>query len=113
MNIDNLTNDIISKHSQPKCESNVKHEPTDRISEDEPKFVITTKWFKKWKTIKRTYTSENDAYCKYNNIMSKLENLDNIVIDKKHSKVVQRNTAPTLAEYYHFVYDVSIYWRNA
>ena len=104
-NIDNIVNVAITRR-------NNKFDPIARVSENEPPFVITNRWFKKWKTIKYEFSSSHSAFDKFNETMEKLQKCINIEIDFKHSVVIKKDISPTFAEYCDFVYIVQVFWRN-
>jgi hypothetical protein len=64
-NIDSIVNVAIARRKN-------KFDPIARVSENEPTFVITQRWFKKWKTVKYEFKSSSSAYEKFNSIMEKL-----------------------------------------
>ena len=82
-NINDLVNVAIARR---KDEFN----PISRISENEPSFVITKHWFKKWKTVKYEFASSHSAIDKFNETMEKLQNCLNIEIDFKRSVVIKK-----------------------
>ena len=108
--IDN-TVDIAITRQRIKFNRN-KFNPIAKVSEDEPSFVITRHWFKKWKTIRYEINNSTTAYDKFNNIMESLQRCQNIEIDLKRSKVIKIDTNPCFACNYAFKYIVQIFWRN-
>lgn len=89
-----------------------KFDPVSRVSENEPRFFITKRWFKKWKTIKYEVGCSYTAYEKFNSIMEKLQHCQNIEIDLKRSNVIKCDLNPINAMYYDFKYIVQVFWRN-
>jgi hypothetical protein len=89
-----------------------KFDTISRVSEYEPRFFITKRWFKKWKTVKYEFENSSTAYEKFNNIIEKLQHCQNIEIDLKHSKVIKRDVNPFGAKYFDFKYIVQVFWRN-
>lgn len=104
-NINDLVNVAIARRKD-------KFNPIARISENEPPFVITKRWFKKWKTVKYEFASSQSAFDKFNETMEKLQKCINIEIDFKHSGVTKKDISPSCSEYYDFVYVVQVFWRN-
>ena len=104
-NIDSIVNVAIARRKN-------KFDPIARVSENEPTFVITQRWFKKWKTVKYEVECSSTAYEKFNNIMEKLQHCQNIEIDLKRSKVIKRNINPINSMFYDFKYIVQVFWRN-
>ena len=104
-NIDSIVNVAIARRKN-------KFDPIARVSENEPTFVITQRWFKKWKTVKYEFGSSSTAYEKFNTIMEKLQHCQNIEIDLKHSKVIKHDINPVNARFYDFKYIVQVFWRN-
>jgi hypothetical protein len=89
-----------------------KFDPVSRVSEYEPRFFITKRWFKKWKTVKYEFKDSYSALDKFNETMKKLQNCLNIEIDLKHSNVIKNDISPSWSEYCDFVYVVQVFWRN-
>jgi hypothetical protein len=104
-NIDSIVNVAIARRKD-------KFDPIARVSENEPPFVITKRWFKKWKTIKYEFSSSHSAFDKFNETMEKLQKCINIEIDLKHSNVIKNDISPSWSEYCDFVYVVQVFWRN-
>lgn len=109
-NIDS-TVDIAITRQRNKFNRN-KFNPIAKVSEDEPSFVITRHWFKKWKTIRYETGNSSTAYDKFNSIMESLQRCQNIEIDLKRSKVIKTDINPSFAYAYAFKYVVQIFWRN-
>ena len=89
-----------------------KFDPISRVSENEPPFIITKHWFKKWKTVKYEFKDSYSAFDKFNETMKKLQNCLNIEIDLKRSKVIKYDINPSSARYFDFKYIVQVFWRN-
>ena len=104
-NIDNIVNVAITRRKN-------KFDPIARVSENEPMFVITRQWFKKWKTVKYEVEHSSTSYEKFNNIMEKLQHCQNIEIDLKHSKVIKKDISTWAEGCCDHVYIVQVFWRN-
>jgi hypothetical protein len=104
-NIDNIVNVAIARRKD-------KFNPIARVSENEPTFVITQQWFKKWKTVIYEVESSSTAYEKFNSIMEKLQRCQNIEIDLKHSKVTKKDISNWDEGYGDYKYIVQVFWRN-
>lgn len=89
-----------------------KFDPVSRLSEYEPRFFITKRLFKKWKTIKYEFGCSSTAYSKFNNTIEELLHCKNIEIDLKRSKIIKFDANPSSARYFDFKYIVQVFWRN-
>lgn len=91
-----------------------KFDPVSRVSEHEPRFFITKRWFKKWKTIKYEfdYSHSCSAYSKFNETIDKLLYCKNIEIDLKRSKVTKKDISTWNDGLSYNKYIVQIFWRN-
>lgn len=105
VDIDNIVNVAIARRKN-------KFDPIARVSENEPTFVITQRWFKKWKTVKYEVGCSTTAYEKFNSIMEKLQHCQNIEIDLKRSKIIKFDANPSNAKYFDFKYIIQVFWRN-
>jgi hypothetical protein len=103
--IDKLVNVAITRRKD-------KFDPVSRVSENEPSFVITKHWFKKWKTVKYEFKDSHSAVGKFNETMERLQNCLNIEIDFKRSDVIKNDISTPLSQYCDFVYIVQVFWRN-
>lgn len=89
-----------------------KFDPVSRVSEYEPRFFITKRWFKKWKTIKYEFERSCSAYSKFNETIEKLLYCKNIEIDLKRSKVTKKDISTWDDGYTDYKYIVQVFWRN-
>lgn len=89
-----------------------KFDPVSRVSEHEPRFFITKRWFKKWKTIKYEFERSCSAYSKFNETIEKLLCCKNIEIDLKRSKVTKKDISTWDDGYTDYKYIVQVFWRN-
>jgi hypothetical protein len=89
-----------------------KFDPISRVSEYEPQFFITKRWFKKWKTIKYEFEVAYSAYSKFNEIIKNLSYCKNIEIDLKQSKVTKKVISTWNDCYNDNKYIVQVFWRN-
>ena len=78
---------------------------------EEPKHVLVSRWFKTWKMFKYETSFEHDAYDKFNEVMERLMQLSNVLIDSRKSKVYIKNIALDCI-FATFKYVVEVYWRD-
>ena len=89
-----------------------KFDPISRVSENEPQFFITKRWFKKWKTIKYEFGCSSTAYSKFNNTIEELLRCKNIELDLKRSKVTKKDISHWNNSCCDDKYIVQVFWRN-
>ena len=89
-----------------------KFDPVSRVSEYEPRFFITKRRFKKWKTIKYEFGCSSTAYSKFNNTIEELLHCKNIELDLKRSKVTKKDISTWNDSHTDNKYIVQVFWRN-
>lgn len=82
-----------------------------KLVAEEPKHILVRSWFKTWKMFKYETSSEQEAYAKYNEVMDRLMQLSNVLIDSRRSRVYTKDMTP----FYSCItlkYVVEVYWRD-
>lgn len=79
---------------------------------EELKHVLVHRWFRTWKMFKYETASQRTAYEKFNDVMEKLSQHSNIVVDAKRSRVMLKDISPCTCQYADLKYTVEVYWRD-
>lgn len=78
----------------------------------EPPYVLTKRCFKTWKLFKREFSNGDDAYHEFNNVMSQLSKLGNVVVDNSKSKVSMKDISPSTCDHVKLKYIVEVFWQS-
>lgn len=101
-NIDNIVDKALRK----------PRKIASRKTLEEPEHIFVHHWFKTWKMFKYETPSQNIAYDKFNDVMKKLSQRNDMVVDAKRSRVMLKDISPACTTYANLKYVVEVYWRD-
>lgn len=80
----------------------------------EPTHVLVRCGFRTWKLFKREFFEghEAEAYDIFNKVMEQLSQNDNVIINRRKTKVTMKDISPFYLDKTILKYTVEVYWRN-